>query len=36
MHKALGYFNQTVILGAQLIAKDPDSSSKVNALNFDR
>lgn len=27
MHKALGYYKQTVILGAQLIVKDPDSSS---------
>lgn len=26
MHKALGYYNQTVILGAQLIVKDPDTS----------
>lgn len=27
MHKALGYYNETVILGTQLIVKDPDSSS---------
>lgn len=38
MLKALGYYNQTVVLGVQLIVKDPDSSSgeRTQFLSLDK